>query len=280
MIKPGQFMDLRVLRKTDIGYMLTDENEEVFLHFNETVGELKDNDVINVFIYYDKKKRITATMHKASITVFNPGWVNVVEVNKSLGVFVGIGISKDLLIPTDFLPYNFSYWPEVGSKLFCILKAKKENLNAKIVNNEDAKKYSKLEELNVGDKINATITKISDAGVGLYTDSLSFIFVNRRLMREEYKLGQNVEVEIISIVEDRINGTLIKNKEFMIDDDSQIVLNYLTNSIDRKMKYGNGSTPDEIFEAFKMSKKAFKRALGHLYKERKIDFIDGYTVLK
>ena len=63
-----------------------------------------------------------------------------------------------------------------------------------------------------------------------------------------------------------------------MNDDSAIILEYLVTN-NGKMRFGNDSTPEEIYNNFNMSKKAFKRALGHLYKERKIDFVDGKTIL-
>ena len=61
-------------------------------------------------------------------------------------------------------------------------------------------------------------------------------------------------------------------------DDADTILAYLQER--GKMRLTDKSTPEEIQQLFNMSKKAFKRALGTLYKNRQIDFINGETVLK
>lgn len=66
----GDINKLKVDRKTDIGYMLSDGNEQVFLHNNETNHEeLRDNQMVDAFLYYDFKGRLAATLSKPIITV-------------------------------------------------------------------------------------------------------------------------------------------------------------------------------------------------------------------
>ena len=51
MLKIGEINQLKVKRKTDIGYMLTDGTEDVFLHFNETNHHtLQDNQSVSAFL--------------------------------------------------------------------------------------------------------------------------------------------------------------------------------------------------------------------------------------
>jgi len=70
---------------------------------------------------------------------------------------------------------------------------------------------------------------------------------------------------------------LIAQKEVAIFEDANIILSFIVRQ--GFMNLTADSTPEEIYLVFAMSKKAFKRALGHLYKERKIDFVDGKTIL-
>lgn len=273
-MEAGRFYELEVLRKTNIGYMLKYNDEEVFLHNKEANKELIESELINAFIYYDSEKRLAATMDEAIITTEKPGWVMVEDVIHNLGVFVNIGINKGMLIGKEFLPYDESLWPCKSERLFCILKFKPSRLTAKIVNSNEVSNYKEDEELNVDDVVKANVMRINEEGIVLYTEKLNYILVHKTQMRKKYHLGEEAEVRILSIDKRGIHGTLINKKEDMIDDDSTYILNYL-----KEIKTMNeDNSPEEILALFNMSKKAFKRAIGHLYKERLIEIKDGKII--
>lgn len=271
-MEAGRNYEFEVLRKTTIGYMLKLDNEEIFMHNKETIGEPVEGQTIKAFLYYDSAKRLAATMADALISLDNPGWVKVENVLTNLGAFVNIGINKGMLISKEYLPYDEECWPNVGDMLFCILKNKSNRLSAKIVNNNEISNYVNVNEnINIDDILMAKVTRINVEGVNLFTDNLSYIYIHKTQMRKKYHLGEEVQVRIISIDDRGIHGTLIDKKENMIDSDSEIVLDYL-----KKVKtIKENMTPEEIMSTFKMSKKAFKRAIGHLYKERIVDIKDN-----
>src|SRR5690625_1070937 len=100
----GTVQSLPVLRKIDTGYVLNDEDYEVLLHNNETEGELNVGDVVEVFLYNDRNNQIVATTKIPSVQMDTYGWAVVVEVVPKLGVFVHVGINKDMLVSIDDLP--------------------------------------------------------------------------------------------------------------------------------------------------------------------------------
>ena len=112
-LKIGQTNTLKVIRKTDIAYVLrSDSNEEVFLHVNESNHQvLTPNQLVDAFLYYDAKGRLAATLAKPFIEVGRPGILSVVSVNPSLGVFMDLGISKDVLCLKIFLSKS-EEWPQ------------------------------------------------------------------------------------------------------------------------------------------------------------------------
>jgi len=264
-MQAGIVLKLKVGRKTPIGYMLIDGENEVFLHNNEALYELTINDLVEVFLYYDSEKRLAATMSIPNATVNNPGW-GIVEDEINNGIFVNIGITKGILVSTDFLPYDKRLWPKRGDKLFIILKEKNKSLVGKIVNNNDAKKYSIEESINIGDIVSGYVERINDEGYILYTENLSIIYLHKTQVRTHLHLGEKVEVKINRIDERGIHSTTIDQKENMIDKDKEVVLNYIK---EHKFVYID-VTPEFVLENFNMSKKAYKRALGSLYKDRLI----------
>ena len=274
-MEAGLIYKLKVNRKTPIGYILTSDKEEVFLHNNETLYELVANDVVEVFLYYDSEKRLAATMSIPDATKNNPGWA-IAEDKVDGGVFLNIGMNKGVLLSKDYLPYDSKLWPQSGDKLFVILKEKANRLVAKVVNNNEAKSFSLKEDININDNVTAYVSRINDEGYVLYTNNLSIIYLHKTQLRSTLRLGEEVEVKITKIDDRGLHATMIEQKENMIEKDKVVILNYLK---EHTFIYEE-VTPEFILETFNMSKKAYKRAIGSLYKDRLIDFKDKKYIIK
>ncbi len=274
----GKVSKFIVKRETDISYTLSpldpDLTNYVFLHFNQATRRLNEGELINAFLYYDQKKRLCATMEKPIITTETFGFVKIVDINPA-GVFVNIGISKDILVSSDFLPKQKKLWPEVGEQLPCILKVKNNSLVAKpIIKNQHPTKKLTLDET-----YNATVINISDEGIVACTKNLNTIFIHKSLIRKNFRVGEVISVKIININQKgEYNGTTIERKELSRLTDSEIIYNYLK-TMGGSIPLGNASSPEEINKYFKMSKSAFKRAVGALYKQRVIKIDDNKITL-
>lgn len=276
MFKVGEINHLKVNRKTDIGYMLESYDDEVFLHFNESNHQdLKPKDEVDAFLYYDNKGRLTATLHTPLITQSRPGFLEVKDIHPSLGVFLDMGISKDLLLSYDDLPVDHDLWPIKGDKVYVLLKAKSK-LVAKLPTKQEVilKPENPIELM---ENVEAYVFRMGKEGLNLLTEEGHHIFVHQSMVKESPRLGQKVLVKVTFESEKGYSGSLNKQKESAIFEDANDILSYVIRH--DGMPYTSDSDKDEIYKVFRLSKKAFKRALGHLYKERKIDFVDGKTVL-
>lgn len=275
-LKIGEINRLNVNRKTDIGYMLESDEDQVFLHFNESLHqELKPNDKVLAFLYYDNKGRLAATLKTPYITATKPGFLSVSDTHPTLGVFMDMGIAKELLLSSDDLPLDRSLWPEKGDTLYVGIKIKGK-LVAKIMSKEDIK-LKPQSELELMKSVSAHVQKIGLEGINLMTDEGHFIFVHHTMIKTMPRLGQEVSVKVTYHSEKGYTGSLSEQKEIAIFDDANAILSYVIRH--QEMPLTSDSSPEDIYQTFKMSKKAFKRALGHLYKERKIDFKDDKTIL-
>ena len=274
MLKPGEKQKLKVLRKTDIGYMLvTKGQEEVFLHNNETnFLKIREGSSVDAFLFYDNKGRLAATLYDPIITKDKSGWLKVTGINKKIGVFLDNGINKDILFSKDDLPSNQSLWPYVGDKLYVKLVVNK-NFLAK----PSQDRNNELENLETGSSVLTRVINLGDKGLTLLTENLTQIFVDSIQLRKPYRLGEEVEVMINFEHDQYYSGQLLLKKEEQRLDDADLILNHLKQV--KKMNLTSNSSPEDIKEVFNMSKKAFKRALGALYKQRIIDFKDDMTVL-
>lgn len=282
MIKAGYNYTLKVNRKSDLGYMLQDEEgDEVLLHFREALEDIKVGDNVNVFIYYDKMHRLCATCNKPYVTMKHPGFVSVLEIISGTGVFVSNNTTKDILVSLDYLPYDFKLWPQVDDKLLVLLKEKKNTLFAKPLNryeiNELANNDIKYE---LNQVVNAYIYHITQDGISLVTKDYKNIFVHKTQSRGVHRMGENVNVKIIHVKDNNeYNGSLIEQKENQIDPDKELLLSYLK-AHNNVLNLDAKSSSEEVESILPLSRKAFKRALGGLYKDELVYFENGKTYLK
>ncbi len=280
MIKVGEVNTLRVLRETDIAYLLTDREKEIFLHKRQALKELKEHDQIDVFLFFDNNRRLTASMELPFIGIEQPGFCKVVDVNHHIGVFVEIGIYKHLLISRDDLPLEKNIWPAKDDELFVKIKVSRNQITGKLITRFNVKDYySGIKDLEEQSKVEAYVIYHTDEGIVLQTKGGHIIFVYKKHFRVAPRLGQLIEVLISKHKRsNEYNGILIERKEKMMSTDADMIISYLIEH-ENEMPFTDKSTPDEIFDTFNMSKSAFKRALGTLYKARQIEFKDGKTIL-
>lgn len=278
MIKLGEYNQLTVKRKSDLGYMLTDGINEVLLHYKEAKGEHNVNDTVKVFIYSDKGKRPTATETESLCTLESSGVCRVVEVFSGMGVFVNINTPKDVLISKDYLPYNEALWPLVGERMLISLKIKHDILVGKPLNRFDIVALKKNVNYADYEEVDGFVVRVSEKGIGIATNDLMYVFVPNSQLRGDYRVGQEVKVTITKAINGEYYGSLISQKENMIDGDREIILNYLNNH-HGVMKLTAKSSSEEVEALLKLSRKAFKRAYGGLYKDHLIEFDENRTYL-
>ena len=278
----GKTNKLEVKYKNDIGYTLKNEfDNEIFLPFNQTDRELIIGETIDVFVLLDSKRRLVASYNKPFIKVDEPGFVKVTNVVENLGIFIDNNVLKDPIISSDDLPLDDKLWPLIGDTVLCKLKTTSTQLIAKLISPEEAKSlFNPTTKLVKFQKINAIVLKNGSQGVNLITLEGHNIFVFYKHKRRDYHIGEEVTVTInnVGINDNNYNGSLLSSKVPLMEEDANIILNYLENN-DGMMELNSKSDVEVIQNYFNMSKASFKRALGNLYKKRLIEFKDDKTFL-
>lgn len=279
-LRIGEYNELEVIRETDISYILSNGEEDVFLHKKDVTEPIEEHQMITVFLYYDSQKRITATMKQPFIDQEQPAFVKVVGVHPKLGVFLDIGLQKDLLLSIDDLPFIKKEWPTNGDVIFARMRSSKNQLTAKPISRFTIHEYLQPKEpLKVGDKVEAINIYRAEEGNVFITREGHSIFVYFKHVRKTYRLGEQETITITIVkAQGQYNGTTIEQKELMMDTDGQRILDYLKEH-DGVMPYTDKSSPETIQLVFRMSKSAFKRALGSLYKAEKIGLEKDQTRL-
>ena len=279
MITIGEYQTLTVERVSDLGYMLTDKKDEVLLHFKQAKNAYKEGDSVKVFIYADKAKRLTATEAIVSATVLDAGFATVVEILPGTGVFVNINTPKDLLLSKDYLPYDERKWPSIGDKVFIRLKVKHDILTAKPLNRFDIKSIKSDLRYKDNEQVEGYVCHFSGKGMGIVTKDIKYVFVPSTQLRGDYHMGEEVMVTITKETDNEYYGTLNQHKEIQMIEDKEIILDYLKNH-HGVMKLTAKSSAEEVEALLGMSRKAFKRAYGGLYKDELITFDEEKTILK
>lgn len=275
----GQVTNLKVARKAQFGYFLTDEEEDVLLHENETDQEFEEGDEAEVFLYTDSRGRPAATTTIPSVRVGEYDWAKVTDTKTGIGIFLDIGIKKEMLLGEEDLPMKKSVWPQVGDLLYITLRVNRNNrIYVKLATDPiiDEKRINATQQ-DFNKNIQGHIYRTAKVGSWIYTVEGYKGFIHESQRAEEPRLGEKVEGRIIDVKEDgTINVSLIPRSHEALGEDADRIYSYLQ-SRNGAMPYWDKSMPEDIEDRFQMSKGAFKRAAGRLMKEGLIYQEEGWT---
>ncbi|CAM3658603.1 S1 RNA-binding domain-containing protein [Mesobacillus zeae] len=280
----GRTIELEVSRKTEYGYFLTDGEQDVLLHKNDMNRELElvEGSTVPVFLYVDSMGRLTATTTIPTVSVDEYGWATVVDRKPGIGVFLDIGLRKDILLGEEDLPVVESVWPEQGDQIYITLRVNKNNrIYARMATDpviESIMVPADREDFNRN--VHGYIYRTARVGSWIYTAEGFKGFIHESQRKREPRIGEKVEGRIIDVKPDgTVNLSLLPRKQEALGEDADIIMEYL-DSRNGAMPFSDKSMAEDILERFGMSKGSFKRALGRLLKEGKIYQEQGWTYKK
>ncbi len=277
-IQLGTIHTMTVKEIVDDRYFLTKGAVEITIP-PEGIDHFKVNDQLEVFVYKNRDEKICATTKLPSVIVGVYDWAKVVDVIPRLGVFVDIGTVTEVLVPKDELPTFQKAWPLPDDQLYVTLSLdKQERLICHVAKEAIFHDIIRMaDNVNLNEKINGTIIRADKEGAAIFTEEGYRGFIHHSERESEPRLGELVSGRVIEVKENgTINVSLLPMKHERIDDDAEKVFAYIEKS-DGVIPYSNQSDPDDIRKTFHMSKSAFKRALGKLMREGKIEQRDGQT---
>ena len=182
-----------------------------------------------------------------------------------------------------FLPYaGMRGRPQVGEVVWAKLYTDKSGRLAVTMEVEDELRRASrpAEGVKVGDILHGSIYNFTDKGAFLFSDVRYIVFIANKEMGVRPRVGEEVSVRVTYVRPDgRLNASLREAKEKAMATDARRILELLENRNGR-MPYSDETSPDVIRDKFHISKAAFKRALGHLMKEGRVEARDGWTYLK
>lgn len=274
MINIGEIQKLEVKRNTSVGLFLNTKNsrkkdEDILLPKKEIPKDTKIGDEIDVFIYRDSKERLIATTKIPKVTLGEIGLLKVVDITK-IGAFLDWGLEKDL-----FLPFKEQTMKlEKGRKyLIGLYLDKSDRLCGTMRIKDFLRSDSPYKE---NDWVQGTIYSINDEiGAFVAVDNKYEGLIPKKELIGIYTPGEEVNLRVTNVKEDGKLDLSLRDKSYMeIDKDAEMILNKAERN-GGVLLLNDYSSPKEIRKELNISKSAFKKAVGRLLKEGKIEFIEG-----
>lgn len=266
MVKIGTYNYLKVKSKTPEGLILTDGEQDVLLA-EKHEGEIDQE--LFVFVYHHKDGRLMATTKRPYAAVGDFAYLKVVDETDN-GSFMDIGIEKDL-----FVPANKQEHPLELGKKYVVYVYLDHDGKLTATTWLDDKVDTDLSDLEEGDEVSLLICDSSELGYSAIINNKYMGLLYRNEVYEELEIGES-RVGYIKKIRPEDNKVDLSMRPLGFDfilDSRDSVLDILKES-GGVINLGDKSSPDDIRQQLKMSKKAFKQVIGGLYKHRLITISD------
>lgn len=269
MIEIGKFNRLRVKSASTIGMYLSDGETDILLPLKYVPEGTSTGDLLDVFVYLDNENRPIATTLKPLACVGDFAFLTVKDVNAH-GAFLDWGIAKDV-----FVPYaEQRTGMQKGEKYLVYLLI--DEVSGRISATSRWGKYvEKDAQYQEGDEVKLLIAEKTDLGFKAIIDNRyeGLLYANEvfspvhpgdsmrgyiRLVRDDGKIDLRLQPEGYDAVREAMN----------------MVMEQL-NSGGGVLPLGDKSSPEEIYQRLKMSKKIFKKAIGGLFRDQRILISDS-----
>ncbi len=275
MIELGLKQTLKIVKKTEFGVYLGTEEEKVLLPKKQVPEGTGIGDEINVFIYRDSQDRLLATVNEPKLTLGEVAKLTVKEVGK-IGAFLDWGLEKDLFLP--FKEQTYKVRP--GESCLVALYIDKSNRLCATMN---VYKYLKTTtQYSKGDLVNGTAyAYIEKFGMYVAVDDMYQGLIPNKALYGEVSLGSGLRgVRVSNVTPDGKLELAIREMSYLQrDKDAEAILG-LIEQYDGVLPFSEKASPEVIKRELNMSKASFKRAIGKLLKEGKIENGDGKIRIK
>ncbi len=264
-VKVGQFNTLEVLRLKEAGAYLNDGNDGILLPKRYVPKGIKAGDVLNVFIYHDSEDRLIATTERPNAMLGEIALLQVIGLSQ-FGAFLDWGLPKDLFVPRTAMRSPFR---QGGYYLVYITSDPK---SGRLMATEYFDHVLSNEDLSIKekDKVQLTVYRKTDIGYVMIVNHKHTGLLHLNEVFRPLSVGDQTEGYVVKIRPDNTIDLRLGKPGFeRTDTESEKVLSILHKK-GGFLPYHDKSDPQEIYDVFGMSKKAFKMAVGKLYKERKI----------
>lgn len=284
-IELGKMQVLQVLRSTDFGVYLgfSGEEESVLLPKKQVPEKTQIGDKITVFVYKDSEDRLISTTRKPYVLLNEFGWLRV-KGGSRIGAFLDWGLEKDL-----FLPFKEQEMTVTTGDRVCVYVYidKSGRLAATM------KLYDHLEKTagdwKKEDAFTGFVYRVQrDFGVfaavcpkaSAEEDEQSFRHLYYGLIPasyvfRSYQIGEKISGRVLRVRDDGKLDLSDRKRDFeQLDQDGENILQKIR-EYGGRLPFADSASPEIIKRELHMSKNAFKKALGHLYKAGKVRILEN-----
>lgn len=272
----GKTNTLTIARETSVGLFLTDGNTDVLLPRKYMPKVYEEGEDLEVFLYLDHEERPVATTLRPYVQLNEFAHLKVNYMNE-YGAFLDWGLEKDL-----FVPFREQAQRMETGKRYLVYVFLDEKTN-RLVASSRIHRFIKEENvlLESGQEVQVMITHFSDAGVNVIIEhqyrGLAF---QNQVFDETLKFGKTYKAYVKQVRPDgKVDISFQKMGLDQIDAAVQQILAEL-NANRGFLGLHDNSHPEDIKTVLKMSKKTFKKAIGQLYKDRRIELRENGIYLK
>lgn len=272
MLQLGKKKELTVVKQMKFGIYLaeaSDAAERVLLPAKEVPEGTKTGDRMEVFLYLDSQDRRIATRRTPRAGLGEVAVMHVKEVSR-IGAFLDWGLEKDLLLPFKEQTRRVSQGEDVlaavyldKSGRFCATMNVYEYLHTDSPYKKD-------------DHVTGTIYETSgDFGVFVAVDNCYSGLIPRREAAGKYRIGDSIRMRVTAVKPDgKLDLSPNERVEVQMDKDAELVMKVI-DEFEGVLPFGEKVSPEIIKREFGISKAAFKRALGRLYKQGRIQITES-----
>ncbi len=263
---------LTIIREGPPGYFLDDgEGGEILLPGRYIPAGSEPGETIDVFIYRDSEDRLVATTESPLAMVGEFACMKIVDIVPSMGAFLDWGLQKDLLLPRrEQGPFR-----NVGEKI--VVHVFVDEASDRIVASARLHRWlSKTPPAYEKDEpVKLLVSDITPLGYLAIVDNAHRGLLYRSEMSGPLEIGDQIDGFVKTVRPDgKLDLALDRSGFARIGPITDQILEALKNS-GGHLPYDDNSPPEAIRTAFGISKKAFKQALGTLYRQRLIQLVEG-----
>ena len=272
--KIGEIISAKVTDENDKYYYAQIDGLTYEIDKSELQKPLKIGGVVTGFAYENEKHNLQITKNIPDVRLGHYAWGEVTDIRRDLGVFVNIGLpNKDVVVSLDELPTIKELWPQRGDKLMITLRIdKKDRLWGELASADILQAVRIPAKPDMKNKqVKATVYRLKMVGTLVITPDYNFGFIHPDERQREPRLGEEVDARVIGVREDGVLNLSLRPRAYeAISDDAAMLLTLLQRSSTQSLPFTDKSDPKHMKKYFGMSKSQFKRAVGNLYKQRKI----------
>ncbi len=270
----GKRVTLMIVKQVEFGVYLGNSQEKVLLPKREVPKGVEPGDPVDVFLYKDSSDRLIATTREPKIKLGELKALHVADAGK-IGAFLEWGLPKDLLLPFKEQTMKVKKGDEVLVSLY-IDKSNRLCATMKI--------YELLRQdppYQKDDHVDGIIYDTSENyGLFVAVDDCYSALIPKREAFGDLKAGDRVHARVLRVREDGKMDLAVREKAFVqMEADAQMLLKKMQEN-DGRLPFTDKTDPEQIKKELGLSKNAFKRAVGRLLKEGKVEICENFIEIR